>query len=74
MIIKNKKKFKHKKKIVDKKQEKQINNLIRNKTITEKVRVDDKILEFRRPMFYIEAKELFFENLLQGMNNDLGGN
>lgn len=62
MIIKQRK-YKHRKKKVDTKQEKQISKLRQNKVITEKVNLNDKIIEINRPMFYIEAKEQFFNNM-----------
>ena len=58
MIVK-KRKCKHKK-TVNKKQDKKIRKLT-NKSVIEKVEVFDK--EIKRPMFYLEAKEMFFEEM-----------
>ena len=60
-MIKKTKRYKHKKKNIDKKQEKEIRKLARKKVVKERVSVNKKIVEIVRPLFFIEAKEMYFK-------------
>ena len=61
MIIKQQK-YTHRKKKVDTKQEKQISKIRQSKVITEMFEINNKLVEIKRPMLYIEAKEQFFND------------
>lgn len=59
MIVKEKK-YKHKSKEVTLKEDKKIRKITK-KSVTEKFKVFDKDIEIKRPVFYLEAKDMFFE-------------
>ncbi|MBN2422757.1 hypothetical protein JXB41_06010 [Candidatus Woesearchaeota archaeon] len=66
-MIKKRKKFRHLKKAIDAKQEKEISKVKYNRYLIEKIDISGETLEIRRPMSFLEAKELFFEKI----NNEM---
>lgn len=61
MIVKQKK-YKHRKKQVSLEEDKKIRKLT-TKAIIEEIQILDKKIKIKRPIFYLEAKDMFFEEI-----------